>query len=120
MIEGWIAFCREGLEPPEAVTKSTVEYETSSDKLQNFIADCLIESEGKNISVKDAYAKYEEWCNENGYHTENKRNFISDCQSKGIFKERGMVDGSQMRNIIKNYSFVEETFMEIEGKTPFD
>lgn len=120
MIEGWIAFCKEGLEPPEAVTKATVEYETSSDKLQNFINDCLVKSVGKNISVKDAYAKYEEWCSENGYHTENKRNFISDCQSKGIFKERGMVDGSQMRNIIKDYSFAEETFMEIEGKIPFD
>ena len=120
MIEGWIAFCKEGLEPPEAVKKATVEYETSSDKLQNFINDCLVKSVGKNISVKDAYAKYEEWCSENGYHTENKRNFISDCQSKGIFKERGMVDGSQMRNIIKDYSFAEETFMEIEGKIPFD
>ena len=120
MIEGWIAFCKEGLEPPEAVTKATVEYETSSDKLQNFINDCLVKSVGKNISVKDAYAKYEEWCSENGYHTENKRNFISDCQGKGIFKERGMVDGSQMRNIIKDYSFAEETFREIEGKIPFD
>lgn len=120
MIEGWIDFCREGLEPPEAVTKATVEYETSSDKLQNFINDCLVESVGKNISVKNCYTKYEEWCSENGYHTENKRNFIADCQSKGIFKERGMVDGSQMRNIIKDYSFAEETFMEIEGKTPFD
>lgn len=110
MIEGWIAFCREGLEAPEAIKKSTTDYEASSDKLQNFINECLAEAEGKNISVKETYSRYEKWCSENGYHVENKQNFISDCKAKGIYKERGMVDGSQMRNIIKDYEFAEDGF----------
>ena len=119
MIEGWIAFCREGLEAPEAIKKSTTDYEASSDKLQNFINECLAEAEGKNISVKETYSRYEKWCSENGYHVENKQNFISDCKAKGIYKERGMVDGSQMRNIIKDYEFAEDGFMEVDGDTPF-
>lgn len=119
MIEGWIAFCREGLEVPEAIKKSTTDYESSSDKLQNFINECLAEAEGKNISVKETYARYEKWCSENGYHVENKQNFISDCKAKGIYKERGMVDGSQVRNIIKDYEFAEDGFVEVDGKTPF-
>lgn len=119
MIEGWIAFCREGLEVPEAIKKSTTDYEASSDKLQNFINECLAEAEGKNISVKETYSRYEKWCSENGYHVENKQNFISDCKAKGIYKERGMVDGSQMRNIIKDYEFAEDGFMEVDGDTPF-
>lgn len=119
MIEGWIAFCREGLEVPEAIKKSTTDYEASSDKLQNFINECLVEAEGKNISVKETYARYEKWCGENGYHVENKQNFISDCKAKGIYKERGMVDGSQVRNIIKDYEFAEDGFMEIDGDIPF-
>lgn len=119
MIEGWIAFCREGLEVPEAIKKSTTDYEASSDKLQNFINECLAEAEGKNISVKETYARYEKWCSENGYHVENKQNFISDCKAKGIYKERGMVDGSQVRNIIKDYEFAEDGFMEIDGDIPF-
>ena len=119
MIEGWIAFCREGLEVPEAIKKSTTDYETSSDKLQNFINECLAEAEGKNISVKETYARYEKWCSENGYHVENKQNFISDCKAKGIYKERGMVDGSQVRNIIKDYEFAEDGFMEADEDIPF-
>lgn len=119
MIEGWIAFCREGLEVPEAIKKSTTDYEASSDKLQNFINECLAEAEGKNISVKETYARYEKWCGENGYHVENKQNFISDCKAKGIYKERGMVDGSQVRNIIKDYEFVEDGFMEADEDIPF-
>lgn len=119
MIEGWITFCREGLEVPEAIKKSTTDYEASSDKLQNFINECLAEAEGKNISVKETYARYERWCSENGYHVENKQNFISDCKAKGIYKERGMVDGSQVRNIIKDYEFAEDGFMEVDGKIPF-
>ena len=119
MIEGWIAFCREGLEVPEAIKKSTTDYEASSDKLQNFINECLAEAEGKNISVKETYARYEKWCSENGYHVENKQNFISDCKAKGIYKERGMVDGSQVRNIIKDYEFAEDGFMEVDGDIPF-
>lgn len=119
MIEGWIAFCREGLEAPEAIKKSTTDYETSSDKLQNFINECLAEAEGKSISVKETYTRYEKWCSENGYHVENKQNFISDCKAKGIYKERGMVDGSQVRNIIKDYEFAEDGFMEVDGDIPF-
>ncbi len=119
MIEGWIAFCREGLEVPEAIKKSTTDYEASSDKLQNFINECLAEAEGKNISIKETYARYEKWCSENGYHVENKQNFISDCKAKGIYKERGMVGGSQVRNIIKGYEFVEEGFIETDGDIPF-
>ena len=119
MVEGWIAFCREGLEVPEAIKKSTTDYEVSSDKLQNFINECLAEAEGKNISVKETYARYEKWCSENGYHVENKQNFISDCKAKGIYKERGMVDGSQVRNIIKDYEFAEDGFMEVDGDIPF-
>ena len=119
MVEGWIAFCREGLEVPEAIKKSTTDYEASSDKLQNFINECLAEAEGKNISVKETYARYEKWCSENGYHVENKQNFISDCKAKGIYKERGMVDGSQVRNIIKDYEFAEDGFMEVDGDIPF-
>lgn len=119
MIDGWIAFCREGLEVPEAIKKSTMDYEASSDKLQNFINECLAEAEGKNISIKETYAHYEKWCSENGYHVENKQNFISDCKAKGIYKERGMVGGSQVRNIIKGYEFVEEGFIETDGDIPF-
>lgn len=115
-LEGWILFCKEGLEIPIAINKSTSEYASKSDKLQNFIDDCLEESES-NLSVKQAYEVYECWCSENGYHTENKRNFIDELKNKRIFAERGMVAGKQVRNIIKGY---ELAFVDADVSLAFD
>ena len=115
-IEGWLLFCKEGLEAPEAVQNSTMEYAGNSDKIQNFIDDCL-EKSNSNVSIKDTYERYGKWCGENGFFVENKRNFIDEIRNKGIFSERGMVSGKQVRNIIKGYNFA---FVDADESTPFD
>lgn len=121
-IEGWLLFCKEGLGEPEDIRGATIEYANSSDKLQNFINDCLIEKKGCNISIKDLYEKYEEWCNDNGFYTENKRNFIDDVKSKNIYKASGTVSGKTVRNIIFGYDFAGEDFIEVDAteSLPFD
>ena len=115
-IEGWLSFCKEGLEVPEAVQNATQEYRCNSDKISNFIADCL-EISNTNVSVKESYTAYEKWCKENGFFVENKKNFIDELKSKGIFAERGMVKGKQTRNIIKGYDFA---FSDIVESVPFE
>ena len=117
-ISGWLLFCKEGLGEPENIRAATVEYANSSDKMQNFINDCLVEKKGCNIAIKDLYEKYEEWCNDNGFHTENKRNFIDDVKSKNIYKASGTVNGKTVRNIIRGYDFASEDFIEIDESEP--
>lgn len=68
----------------------------------NFIRDCLKKSE-KNSTLKDAYEKYSEWCMENGFGTENKGNLRDELKAKGIFAERGTVNGKTCKNIVKGY-----------------
>ena len=82
------------------------------------INDCLVEKKGCNIAIKDLYEKYEEWCNDNGFHTENKRNFIDDVKSKNIYKASGTVNGKTVRNIIRGYDFASEDFIEIDESEP--
>ena len=106
------------MDEPENIRAATVEYANSSDKMQNFINDCLVEKKGYNIAIKDLYEKYEEWCNDNGFHTENKRNFIDDVKSKNIYKASGTVNGKTVRNIIRGYDFVSEDFIEIDESEP--
>lgn len=115
-IDGWLLFCKEGLEPPEAIKSSTKEYADNSDKIQNFINDCLEKSD-TNVSIKDAYDRYGEWCKDNGFFCENKRNFVDEIKNKRIFSDRGMVGGKQVRNIIRGYDFV---FTDMEDSLPFD
>lgn len=61
------------MDEPENIRAAAVEYANSSDKMQNFINDCLVEKKGCNIAIKDLYEKYEEWCNDNGFYTENSK-----------------------------------------------
>ena len=52
---------------------------------------------------KVAHASYCTWCGENGFGTENKRNFFDELKNKGIFADSGTVSGRTVRNVIKGY-----------------
>lgn len=87
---------------PDAVTQATEDYRRSSDKIQNFIDDCLEPTSG-NCSAGEAYASYCTWCGENGFGTENKRSFFDELKNKGIFADSGTVSGRTVKNVIKGY-----------------
>lgn len=101
-IEGLKLYRHEGLEPPQAVKTATETYRTDSDKIGNFIKECLVKT-GNNSKAKDIYDKYAEWCDDNGYGTENKGNFFSELKNKGLFAAIGTVSGKTAKNIVKGY-----------------
>lgn len=113
-LEGLKMFNSEGLEQTEAIISATEEYRTNSDKLGNFISECLIES-STNTQAKDVYEKYREWCTENGYGTENMTNFYNELTSKGIFSKRAKVKDTWKHNVVLGY----EVFNDID-ECPFD
>ena len=118
-IEGLRLYRLEGLKPPEAVISATETYRSDSDKIGNFIKECLTKT-GKNSSVKSVYELYTNWCNDNGFGVENKGNFIAELKNKGIYGSSGTVRGKTVKNIVKGYE--EETqFVECTGKeeSPF-
>lgn len=102
-IEGLKKYYRDGAIPPEAVVKATAEYRTNSDKIGNFITECLVAKAGTNTKALDVYNKYKEWCSENGFGIENKTNFFGELKAKNIFGERGIVNGVWVRNIVVGY-----------------
>lgn len=110
-ISGIFNWCLEGLkwyreigaDPPEAVRAATAEYRESSDKIGNFIADCLTKVEGENCGAGAVYQRYSAWCEDNGFGTENKGNFFDELKSKGIFAASGTVNGKTVRNVVKGY-----------------
>lgn len=115
-IEGLQLYRQEGLEPPKTVQNATEVYRTDSDKIGNFINECLTKT-GKNSKAKDIYEVYIKWCDDNGYGCENKGNFFAELKTKGLFMNSGTVDGKTVRNIVRGYT-IEEDFMEIDNSEP--
>jgi putative DNA primase/helicase len=101
-LDGLKLYRETGLTAPGSVKAATLDYRRNSDKIQNFIDECLFET-GGNAGAGAVYQRFADWCEENGYGTESKRSFFDELKSKGIFGDRGMVNGVQMRNIVKGY-----------------
>lgn len=115
-IEGLQLYRKEGLRPPAAVQTATDTYRTDSDKIGNFINECLTKTD-KNSKAKDIYEVYSKWCEENGFGVENKSNFFAELKTKGLFANSGTVEGKTVKNIVKGYT-VETYFVEYEGQEP--
>lgn len=115
-IEGLKLYRHEGLEPPQAVKAATEAYRSDSDKIGNFIKECLVKT-GNNSKAKDVYDTYSQWCSDNGYGCENKGNFFAELKNKGLFAVSGTVSGKTSRNIVRGYEIVTE-FVSCEGEEP--
>ncbi len=115
-IEGLQLYHKEGLKPPAAVQTATDTYRTDSDKIGNFINECLTKT-GRNSKAKDIYEAYTKWCEDNGYGCENKGNFFAELKAKGLFAISGTVDGKTVRNIVRGYT-VETDFVKYDGQEP--
>lgn len=104
-LDGLKAFQEDGgiLIEPDAVKRATEDYRQKSDKIRNFMDDVLIHAPGFNTPIKDAYRVFGVWCQDNGFGTENKSNFIEEIKSKGIYSQSGTVVGRTIRNVIKDY-----------------
>lgn len=119
-IDGLRMYRKEGLKPPAAVQQATETYRIDSDKIGNFIKECLAET-GRNSGIKSVYEVYSTWCSDNGYGTESKGNFISELKGKGLYATSGTVDGKTVKNIVKGYTVEPEFIAVTEQETiPFD
>ena len=107
-LEGLQKFRSEGLEPPQTVKDATAEYQRNSDKVGNFISECLEKSFNDNCKAGDVYDIYKKWCELNGYGCENKANFFDELKIKNIFANLGTVDGMSCKNIIRGYKIIND------------
>lgn len=108
-----------GAEPPDAVRAATAEYRQSSDKIGNFISECLTKT-GQNSGAGAVYQRYSEWCSDNGFGCENKGNFYDELKSKGIFAPSGTVNGKTVRNVVKGYVIADENAAEWDEVAKID
>ncbi len=117
MIQGWMLYRQEGLNPPAAVLNATREYEESSDKIGRFVSECLEPSE-KNTPAKLVYETFQKWCDASGCGTESKSNFFSELKAKGLFAAQGTVNGKTVRNVVFRREIIDDDFEPVGENEP--
>lgn len=75
LIEGFKMQKEDGLSLPYSVQKATENYQNNSDKIRCFVDDCLILDAESECKTADVYARYKEWCSDNGYYPEGTQTF---------------------------------------------
>lgn len=74
-LEGYKKFCQQGLDIPDAVKTATEDYKDDSDRIGQFIEAWIEKDENAELRTSAAYQLYSKWCEENGYSSENQKNF---------------------------------------------
>ena len=74
-LEGYKKYCKQGLEVPDAVKRATEDYKDDSDRIGQFIDAWIEKDETSELRTSAAYQLYAKWCEENGYSSENQKNF---------------------------------------------
>jgi len=95
---------------PAGVRDATDEYRKKSDKVQNFIDECMNPDPAAVVSAKYVYQSFGNWCSVNHYGTENKRNFFDELRSKGLLYDTGTINGITVRNVVKGYTIDDQIF----------
>lgn len=105
LLDGLRLYRAEGLKQPPSIVKATDEYRKNSDKVGLFISECLHPCK-QNCAASAVYNVFASWCDENGYGTENKRNFFDELSARKLLVASATVNGHTVRNAIKGYAIV--------------
>jgi putative DNA primase/helicase len=85
MVQGCIAWQKEGLTPPETVRSATENYRIDMDTLADFLLDKCVEDRHVDAPFKDLYKAYNEWCDQNGEKRPlGQRSFGSSLEERGF------------------------------------
>ena len=74
-IEGYRLYKVEGLDEPDEVKAATEEYRVESDRIAQFMQQCLRKEKGSEIKASAVYSHYKTWCSDNGCKYESSQNF---------------------------------------------
>lgn len=98
LVEGCLAWQRDGLNPPEKVRAAVAEYRTESDVVRLFIADECYEGAQYRAQAKSLYEAYRAWSEEQGARPMTNTAFGRRLVDLGFPKSKGFA-GSMYHGI---------------------
>lgn len=105
LLNGYKAYQEKGLSAPVSVQLATEQYQRKSDKIGQFMEECLTKDLNSMTPAKDAYRLYRGWCAGNGYGTEGKRTFLQYLRGMCLLEEQAYSSeiGGKINNVIPGY-----------------
>ena len=94
-IVGWRLLSAEGFSMPPAVKEVTLCYSEDSDKMGQFINDCLVFMPSGEVEARLVHGRYQEWCYASGLKPEGFSEFRKSLASSGIETKRKRPKGSK-------------------------
>ena len=87
-VRGCLAWQKDGLRPPDAVTAAVQEYRTEMDTLGEFIEDCCLIAPHAKAQSSALYGSYQKWCEESGHHPVTKTRFGTALGERGFERHK--------------------------------
>ena len=91
-VNGCLAWQRNGLKPPKAVTQATNSYQVEMDVLAAWMTDCCVVNRVSDARAADLYDSYSQWCEQSGERPEPQRKFGTRLSERG-FESRKSTGG---------------------------
>jgi putative DNA primase/helicase len=89
LIQGCLAWQREGLKMPQKVVEATNAYREEQDALGMFLAECCERRKGAQCAYATLYQVYQEYCEEMGDEPCKRKGFTTRLREKGIVTDKG-------------------------------
>lgn len=70
--------------------------------IEDFLNEKLMPCD-KNVSGKDVFNCYVEWCKINKINPKTKREFFFELRNRNLLHERGKINGQTWHNVLKGY-----------------
>ncbi|WP_036124901.1 phage/plasmid primase, P4 family [Lysinibacillus sphaericus] len=113
-IDGCSKWQKDGLQEPVVVKRATGDYKDDMDILGPFLYERCFVGPSQQITAKELYEVYSNWCYANGEFALKNRAFYRALETKGFKKERG--NGNKF--YIKGVTLQERKVNEIQEKLP--
>jgi len=84
LVQGCLAWQREGLKPPKVVLEAVKEYQSEMDVLQRWLEECCVCDPKAETLFKELYESYETWCKDSDESPISKRAFRGKLIEKGF------------------------------------
>ncbi len=101
----------EGLNKPPAVVEAINEYSRESNKTKQFFDECMREEPGSEVKTTDVYDSYRQWCNANGCHAENHRNFLHELKRYARVERQRPKGGGEKTTLVIDCSLLPFDFL---------
>ena len=90
---------------------ATENYSQESDKIRQFMEDCLKEDGSAECRTAEAYEMYKRWCTANGCYPENSKHFNQALRQYGKVVRKRPRGGGEKTTLLIGYRIIPEEFL---------